>query len=110
MIWETPENEVSEWIRDQAEVLDAIGKEFGYRFLIRSSLLGGKANGQTVPGSREIVLSADSMEEALLYWAGHEVIHDLRVSYPEGYEEISVRCWSIWGSRSALILTGGSSS
>ncbi len=61
------------------------GKEFGYRFLIRSSLLlGGKANGQTVPGSREIVLSADSMEEALLYWAGHEVIHDLRVSYPGG--------------------------
>lgn len=89
VIWETPENEVSEWIRDQAAVLDAIGKEFGYRFLIRSSLLGGKANGQTVPGSREIVLSADSMEEALLYWAGHEVIHDLRVSYPEGYEEIS---------------------
>ena len=89
VIWETPENEVSEWIRDQAEVLDAIGKEFGYRFLIRSSLLGGKANGQTVPGSREIVLSADSIEEALLYWAGHEVIHDLRVSYPEGYEEIS---------------------
>ena len=89
VIWEMPENEVSEWIRDQAAVLDAIGKEFGYRFLIRSSLLGGKANGQTVPGSREIVLSADSMEEALLYWAGHEVIHDLRVSYPEGYEEIS---------------------
>lgn len=89
VIWETPENEVSEWIRDQAAVLDAIGKEFGYRFLIRSSLLGGKANGQTVPGSREIVLSADSMEEALLYWAGHEVIHDLQVSYPEGYEEIS---------------------
>lgn len=89
VIWETPENEVSEWIQDQAAVLDAIGKEFGYRFLIRSSLLGGKANGQTVPGSREIVLSADSMEEALLYWAGHEVIHDLRVSYPEGYEEIS---------------------
>lgn len=89
VIWETPENEVSEWIRDQAAVLDAIGKEFGYRFLIRSSLLGGKANGQTVPGSREIILSADSMEEALLYWAGHEVIHDLRVSYPEGYEEIS---------------------
>lgn len=88
VIWETPENEVSEWIQDQAAVLDAIGKEFGYRFLIRSSLLGGKANGQTVPGSREIVLSADSMEEALLYWAGHEVIHDLRVSYPEGYEEI----------------------
>ena len=99
VIWETPENEVSEWIRDQAAVLDAIGKEFGYRFLIRSSLLGGKANGQTVPGSREIVLSADSMEEALLYWAGHEVIHDLRVSYPEGYEEISCQVLEYLGQQ-----------
>ena len=73
--------------RVKMRILDEIGRKNGYEFDVVESI-GGGINSATLPGTRRITVAMDATGGAYVHAAIHEVVHQLKANYAEGYTQL----------------------